>query len=293
MLIRMILAAAAMAFALPAWASCPLAPGQNMVEVGERRVLVHVGARVKGRAPLVLNLHGSGSRGSEQLASSKLAATADARGFIVAAPDGGIPVERGFVWNIPGVPTITGKVPGLGDADDVAFFGALIDRLVAIGCVDGKRVYSTGLSGGGRMTSWLGCVLSGRIAAIAPVVGLRAGNPDPADKSRPDPKTCAPKRAMPVLAFAGGADNTNPIAGGGAGYWQYSLDAALARWAEIAGCAQKLPTRWVAARVRVEEYGCRGGVEVAGQVDETGGHNWLVADNEAMWRFFSRHRLKR
>src|SRR5687768_9690404 len=103
MLIRAILAVLGMVLALPAWAACPLASGQGIVSIGGRSVLVHVPRAVSRPVPLVLNLHGSGSRGSEQLASSKLAATADAHGFIVAAPDGGIKVQSGFVWNIPGV----------------------------------------------------------------------------------------------------------------------------------------------------------------------------------------------
>jgi len=55
-----------------------------------------------------------------------------------------------------------GKAPGAGDLDDVAFLGRAIDWLAAQGCVDRHRVYATGLSGGGRMSSWLGCVAAHR-----------------------------------------------------------------------------------------------------------------------------------
>lgn len=257
-----------------------------------RPLLVHVPKGFDGArpAPLLFLLHGSGGTGRQILANSGLAETADRHGFILVAPDGGIPHEKGFVWNIPGVPTVAGKIPGPGDADDVAYLGAIIDALADKGCVDRARVYATGLSGGGRMTSWLGCVASGRFAAIAPVVGLRAGNPLAEDRSRPDPDSCTPDRLMPVIAFAGDKDGTNPIAGGGPGYWQYSMHAAEQRWAAINRCTPAPATRWVSETVYEEGYAdCAGGAEVIGRITVGGGHSW-VADNEALWALLSRHR---
>jgi polyhydroxybutyrate depolymerase len=257
-----------------------------------RSMLLHVpaGHRAGMRAPLLFVLHGSGGDGAAILKQSGLEATSDRHGFLLAAPDGGIPLERGFVWNIPGVPTVTGKVPGPGDADDVAFIRGAIDWLAKQGCADRTRVYSTGLSGGGRMTSWLGCVASDKLAGIAPVVGLRAGNPLAGDARRPDPATCRPTGPVPVIAFAGDADGTNPVQGGGAGYWQYTMDAALARWAELGGCRAGPLRRDLAADLYEQLYAaCRSSVEVAGHIKRGAGHVW-TADNEAMWRFLSRYR---
>lgn len=272
------------------------APGTTQaIAVGDsgRRVLLHVPARFdrSRRAPIVFLFHGSGNSGQGILAETKLAATADANGFLLVAPDGGIPVDKGFVWNIPGVPTVTGKVPGPGDADDVAFVKRAIDWLAAKGCADPARVYATGHSGGGRFTSWLGCVAADRFAAIAPNVGLRAGNPlEDKAVALPDPATCAPSRSMPVLAFAGDADTVNPIQGGGAGYWRYTMRSALARWADLNGCRMGPVVRAVAAGVTETRFTrCRGGADVAGRVTHGAGHVW-VADNEAMWGFFARYR---
>ena len=160
------------------------------------------------------------------------------------------------------------------------------------GNADPARVYATGHSGGGRMTSWLGCVAADRFAGIAPVVGLRAGNPLPADPSRPDPATCNPTRAMPVIAFAGDKDTTNPIEGGGARYWQYPMRAALARWAELDGCTGPLNVTSVSDQVDDERYApCRDGTEVAGRIVKGRGHEW-VADNEALWVFLSRYQRR-
>ena len=254
-----------------------------------RTVQIHVprGFDPARPAPLVFVLHGSGGTGAAILRDSKLAETADRHGFIVAAPDAGIPVDRGFVWNVPGVPTITGDVPGPDDADDVAFLVETVEELASQGCVDDSRVYATGLSGGGRMTSWLGCVAADRFAAIAPVVGLRAGNPRKDRPEQPDPATCRPSRPMPIIAFAGDADTTNPIQGGGAPYWSYTMHAAEQRWAQLNGCATTRPTLWVSASVYEEGYAdCRDGAEVVGRITRDGGHSW-VADNEAMWAFFA------
>ncbi|WP_404335809.1 alpha/beta hydrolase family esterase [Sphingomonas sp. MMS12-HWE2-04] len=285
--------AAGWAPAASAAGRCPLATaGAQRVTIGDtgRTMLVHAPTGFTGRAPLVFLLHGSGGTGAAMLDESKLAEAADRHGFLVAAPDGGIAVDKGFVWNIPGVPTVTGKVPGPGDADDVAYLGAAIDQLVGQGCADRRRVYVTGLSGGGRMASWLGCVAADRFAAIAPVVGLRAGNPSAADPQRPDPASCTPTRPVSVIAFAGGKDTTNPVEGGGAGYWQYPMRTAEARWAALDGCRRTPVERALYSGVFERRYApCRGGAEVVARITPGAGHEW-VADNDLMWGFFARHR---
>ena len=255
-------------------------------------MLIHipVGVRRIRDRPLVFLLHGSTGNGQEMLRHSGLTATSDHHGFLLAAPDAGIPAGKGFVWNIPGVPTVTGALPTADDPDDVAYLTAAIDWLAGQRCIDAERVYATGLSGGGRMTSWLGCVASDRFAAIAPVVGLRAGNPSPGDPQRPDPATCRPEKAVPVYAFAGSDDTTNPVAGGGAGYWQYSMATALARWAELDRCSTGPETVPVSETAEEQIYSnCLGNARVAGRIVQGRGHEW-VADNEAMWAFFARYR---
>jgi polyhydroxybutyrate depolymerase len=285
----------ALAIAVPAAAVCQAGkPGETVsVEVGHtgRAVSLHVPAgQAPARLPLVLLFHGSGGSARQILANSRLEPTADRYGFVLVAADAGIAANGGFAWNIPGVPTVTGHMPTEDDPDDVAFVGAVIDWLVAQGCVDPARVYATGLSGGGRMTSWLGCVAADRFAAIAPVVGLRAGNPLYSNPHLPDPATCRPSRPVPVLAFAGDKDTTNPIEGGGSPYWQYPMSAALARWAELDGCHGKMrSTTLTNGRTEQHYDNCRAGAEVIGDILAGAGHVW-TADNQAMWAFFARHR---
>lgn len=277
-------------------AACAVgAPGvTGRVDIAQsaRQPLLHrpAGLDPATAAPLMILLHGSGGTGARMLQASRLEATADRAGFILVAPDAAIPAGQGFAWNIPGVPTVTGKIPDASDADDVAYLAQIVDSLAEDGCIDRARVYVTGLSGGGRMASWLGCVASDRYAAIAPVVGLRAGNPRPDNPQQPDPATCQPERPMPVIAFAGDTDATNPTQGGGAGYWQYTMHAAEQRWAALNSCQAPPVTRWVAPGVYEERYsGCQGDADVVGRMTVGGGHVWL-ADNDALWAFVSRYR---
>lgn len=295
-MLRVIALFASLLLAMPAAANCSIGtPGATVrVAIGQtgRDLDLHLPPAFDSTHPLavVLLLHGSGGTGAWALADSHLADTADRHGFIVAAPDGGIAHEDGFVWNIPGVPTVAGTIPGPDAPDDVAYLKRAIDWLAEQGCADRARIYVTGISGGGRMTSWLGCVAADRFAAIAPVVGLRAGNPLAKDPQRPDPKTCRPSRPMPVIAFAGDADTTNPIEGGGAGYWQYTMHAAEARWATLNRCTAAPTTRRVTDTVYEERYSaCNADADVVGRITTGGGHSWVV-DNDALWEFVSRYR---
>ena len=71
--------------------------------------------------------------------------------------------SRGATWVLIGLSVI-----GLANT---GFISALIDSLTADLNIDTTRVYATGMSNGAFMTYTLGCELSDRIAAIAPVAG--------------------------------------------------------------------------------------------------------------------------
>ena len=94
---------------------------------------------------------------------------------------------------------------------------------------------------------------------------------------------------MPVISFAGDADTTNPPGGGGAPYWGYSLDAALARWAEIDGCEAAPKHDETPYWSIVRFTGCRDGADVVSYVAKGRGHEWL-ADNDWIWAFLRRFR---
>lgn len=237
----------------------------------DRTVVVYVPnhTRGRGRLPLILNLHGSQADATLQMSISDLAVAAERGKFVVAAAQGSVAAPPGYRWNVPGVTLPPGEPP-----DDERFLSDTIDALVGLLCIDEQRVYGTGYSGGGRMISQYACDHPERIAAIAPVVGLRAGYPV-SGQAYPDPATCNPSRPVPVLTFAGTEDFVNPYAGGGAAYWQYGAEAALARWAEINGCRPNPRTRQVTEHVRLISYrGCRANADVQMYVAEGAGHTW-------------------
>ncbi|WP_181243463.1 extracellular catalytic domain type 1 short-chain-length polyhydroxyalkanoate depolymerase [Glaciihabitans tibetensis] len=313
------LAAAAPASATPGGGSnphggrsqCELAPGRSTITVQsgglDRTVVVHVPTTGKRSAalPLVLDLHGSNSTPTEQLTRSQLDKTAEQEGFIVAAPQGAIPLPAGFSWNVPFTATDVAGAP-----DDVTFLADLIATLTDDGCVDASRVYAAGYSGGGRLVSQFACEHPELVAAIAPVAGLRAGAAlTTAAGLVPDPATCAPRKGVPVITFNGTADPTNPFDGGGAPYWGYGALAASERWAEINGCKTAKETRVSASVTVVTHRGCKQHAAVLQYVVAGGGHTWPggnaaafpnsgvttqeISASNLMWNFFERYKSHR
>ena len=171
------------------------------------RLFVPPGYDGHQRLPLVLELHGSGGNAAGQARTSGLEALSASEPFLVATLE-----AEGGRWNVP---------VQEGRPDDVAYVSDVIDHVAAQVCTDETRVYATGFSGGARMSSLLGCALGSRLAAIAPVSGLRF------------PAPCA-GRPVPVLTFHGLADPQNPYDGhaeGRGAEWEESVPDALAGWA--------------------------------------------------------------
>jgi polyhydroxybutyrate depolymerase len=270
------------------------------VSAHRRTVIVRIpaGYSSKSKLALVLNLHGSGSTASAEEQFSGMDATADAGHFIVAYPQALIPDGTGYDWNIPGVPLYSGKFPPAGAPSDVAFLTTLVRDLAGRYCIALNRVYATGVSGGGRMASQLGCDASSVFAAIAPVAGLRYPSPCPA--SRP----------VPVIAFHGTADTIDPFDGFGYGSWTYSVPAAAQMWAGHDHCAAS-PRTTAGRGYRLTRYtACSGGTQVELYALAGEGHEWpggpvmptvitsvlgpqsdAVSANALMWDFFRAHPL--
>ena len=318
-------------FALPAAADrggrpCvrPDVTGDTQVDVSfagtTYSVLVYVpeGMRRTRRVPLVLNLHGSQANGPIQMEVSGLRAVADDEGFIVAAPSGDIPLpppvqppdpNGHWAWNVPGVPTTAGQLPPPTARNDVEFLSRVIDVVSRELCTDTRRTYATGHSGGGRMTSALGCRIADRLAAIAPNAGLRAGRPDPDDVSVPEVEDCRPARPLPVLTFHGQEDVVNPYPGNGDLRWGYAVPLAVQTWARLDDCRRGPQATTVSEHVTRFSYtGCRSGVEVHFYRVSNGGHTWPGSNgpphgpglvtreidaSRIMWDFFEDYRLPR
>jgi polyhydroxybutyrate depolymerase len=197
--------------------------------------------------PLVLNYHGLGSNIVEQIFVSDLYPRADAQGFLVATPQGvptsGWPVNH---WN-------TLLSPGPSNNDDVLFSSKIIDDVAAQVCVDVAHVYATGMSNGAEMSVRLGCSLSARIAAIAPVAGSYYPPLTPILPS----ESCPDTRPMPVIAFHGTGDMTIPF-NGGAGLngivFRDIDDVVIPAWATHNGCTVGPTTSLAAPGINLIEY---------------------------------------
>ena len=130
---------------------------------GERLYRLHVPANPGARfLPMVLNFHGYGRTAAEQEEYSELAPLADREGFVLVTPEGSGSPQG---WDIPGIYADIG-------IDDTAFAAALIRDLTATLCIDGGRVFATGMSNGAQMAALLACAYPELVAAAAPVAGL-------------------------------------------------------------------------------------------------------------------------
>jgi polyhydroxybutyrate depolymerase len=221
------------------------------------------------RLPLVLDLHGSGGNSAGQARNSGLETLSTTERFIVATLD-----AEGGRWNVP----VQDNRP-----DDVAYVRDVIAHVAARVCTDETRVYVTGFSGGGRMTSLLACQLGSRIAAIAPVSALRWPGP-------------CNGRPVPVLTFHGLADPQNTydghVASRGA-EWLESVPEALAGWARHNSCKGDVILDDPPGPLSTMRYeGCVAEVRMI-RIDGLG-HTWTkteVDTTAVMWQFFKSHRL--
>jgi polyhydroxybutyrate depolymerase len=185
--------------------------------------------------------------------------------------------------------------------DDVGFIRALIDELVKARGIDPKRVYATGMSNGGMMTYRLGCELSDKIAAIAPVAGAL------------NVENCAPTNPVSVIIFHGTADE-HVLYNGGEPIRKVDVHRrvdkpvsyALSFWVTRDGCTAT-PQRSEKGNICVQIYsGGTDGAEVALYTVNGGGHAWPggeayllgaeptreISATDLMWDFFVRHPKK-
>ena len=239
------------------------------------RLFVPPGYDGRTLLPLVLDLHGSGGTAAGQAATSRFEQLAAREGVLVATLQAG---AQGNRWNVP----TTAERP-----DDVQYVSDVIDHVAARACTDTSRVYATGFSGGARMSSLLACRLNSRIAAIAPMAGLRWPGP-------------CEGRAIPVLTFHGLADPQNTYDGrveGRGGEWVESVPDALAGWARHNGCDAGVIVEDPPGPLSTMRYGmCDGDAEVRLVRIDGLGHTWArqeVDATAAMWAFFQKHTLRR
>ena len=263
----------------PSSCNLPHASGVSTEQImsGQRprsyRLFVPPGYDGRQRLPLVLDLHGSGGNAAGQARTSGLETLSASERFLVATLE-----ADGGRWNVPVQPN---------RPDDVMYVGDVIAHIASRVCADNARVYATGFSGGGRMSSLLGCAMGSRLAAIAPVSGLRF----------PSPCSGSP---VPVLTFHGLADPQNPYDGHASGRgaeWEESVPDALAGWARRNSCKGDVVLEDPPGPLSTMRYaGCADGAEVRMIRIDGLGHRWTreeVDTTAVMWQFFKSHRRDR
>jgi polyhydroxybutyrate depolymerase len=116
--------------------------------------------------------------------------------------------------------------------DDVAFLTALIERFVASGVADAKRIYVTGVSNGGAMTFTMVCKHADLFAAAAAVIiNLTDGIADRCHPDRPVPMLIMNATADPLVAYQGGRGSSRFAV---PNVW--STSATVDFWRKVNGC---------------------------------------------------------
>jgi len=247
------------------------------------QLFIPPGYREGAKVPLVLDLHGSGGTPEGQGRTSGLTILAAEKGFLVVNPAGKYlrSGSTALTWNVDLDPK---------GVDDVRFIRALIGHLRERYSIDPARIYSTGFSGGARMSSRIACDLSDVVAAVGLVGGVRF------------PEHCAPKYPVAILALHAEDDEVNHFErrADSPTYWPEGVNAALAHWVSYYKCDDTPNELPIADGIVQFTYrGCAGAVTFI--KSKGGGHTWpgSAADKfgtprkfsatEQMWKFFEAH----
>jgi polyhydroxybutyrate depolymerase len=250
------------------------------------------------KLPVIISLHGRLGTAAGQMKFADFKPIADREKIIIVCPQG---IDHS--WNDGrGTPANTKGI------NDVKFIDQLITYITSTYNADAGRIYVTGMSNGGFMTSRLACELNNRIAAIAVVAA-----------SMDEDMGYQPSKSIPAMYIQGTKDPLVPFTGGqmkkGAGGTIYGHEEVLKKWSAIDNCDSKpiitnLPVKVNdGTSVIKEEYiNPTNNLKVIGLIIVNGGHTWPggsqylpkfiigpVTKNldacEEIWKFFKQNRL--
>jgi polyhydroxybutyrate depolymerase len=237
----------------------------------ERSFIIYlpIGYNNAGKMPMIFVIHGGSGTPEGMINIANFKNIADKDKVVLVYPAG---VQKN--WN-DGRPTTPNQL----GINDVSFFNKLSDHMISNYNVDGTRIYATGISNGGFMSSRLGCELSARIAAIAVVAAtMEANTISPACKpSNPMPSIYIHGTTDPLVPFIGG----NMTAGGTAGGSILSHIQTVAKWVTLNKC-NAIPAETDlpdisndGTTIKQRIYGAgTDGSEVVSYVIQNGGHTW-------------------
>lgn len=265
-------------------------------------VYLPTGYNNAGRMPLIFAIHGGSGTPEGMINIANFKTISDREKVVLIYPAG---IQNN--WN-DGRPTTPNQL----GINDVSFFNQMCDYAIANLSVDGTKIYATGISNGGFMSSRLGCELSNRIAAIA----VDAATIEATTIA----SSCNPGRPVPAIYIHGTTDPLVPFtggqmtAGGTAGGTVLSHFQAIDKWITINGCnttptitdLPDIANDGTTIKQRVYSNSTNGS-EVVSYVITNGGHTWpqgyqylseLIIGKtsqdmnacEVIWSFFNRFR---
>ena len=233
-----------------------------MVDDMERAFVSYVPAGQNKKMPVIISLHGGFASPKGMLHLADFRPLADQDKFILVCP-----ASKRF-WH-DGADN-----KGI---DDVKFIDQLITYILKTYNGDASRVYVTGISNGGFMTSRLAAQLHNRIAAIA-VVAATLDVAEGYDIEKP----------MPVMYMHGTNDHIVSYNGGKTfGREIYSHNAIIKKWVTLNECNPKPVITQIpdnandGTSVVKEEYTNPDGLKVIGYTINNGGHTWPGG-----WQYF-------
>jgi polyhydroxybutyrate depolymerase len=271
--------------------SRPHAPGQSSEKLefdgATRTYQLYVPPSYRGTraVPVVFNFHGYGSSAVQQMAYGNFKTLADRNDFLIVAPEGQGARRHFNLTNEKGL------------QNDNAMTLALLDHIEATFCVDTARVFSTGMSDGGAVTSVLACLAADRFAAFGAVA---------VEVYR---KGCGGTRPVSIVAFHGTNDPIVPFNGGqelASGSTIGAAPTAMAGWAQHDHCDAKFVDTRIGSEVRRRTWsGCDGTSSVVFYIIDGGGHTWpgsipvarlglttrQIDASDTIWAFFVAHPL--
>jgi polyhydroxybutyrate depolymerase len=257
----------------------------------ERSYMQYTPSTLEPNAPLVFNLHGYGSNGTEQMFYSNMNATAEANNFLVIYPNGTDDFQGTPHWN-------AGLT--ISNTDDLGFLVALAESLQQEYDLDPNRTFSCGMSNGGFMSYHLACNANQTFRAIASVTGTM-------NQSTFD--NCNPDQPVPVLEIHGTADATVPYSGfpDVPGWGNFvGIPEVIDFWVDYNGCGdftqEELPNIDPDDNTTVTTTiynDCNGNSKVWLYTVNNGGHDWPgaffgqanqdVDASDVIWEFFNQY----
>ena len=231
---------------------------EEMIVDGMERAFVSYipASRTAEKMPVVISLHGGFASPKGMLRLADFRPLAEKDRFILICP------ASKKLWH-DGADN-----KGIGD---VKFIDQLISYVLKTYNGDASRVYITGVSNGGFMTTRLACQLHNRIAAIA-VVAATLNINERYDLEKP----------MPVMYIHGTADPIIPYNGGKKfGREMYSHDEIIKKWVTLDDLDPKpviiqIPdsVKDGTSAVREEYTSAKNNLKVVGYTINNGGHTW-------------------